>query len=139
MPIIFHIKPDAKLIICVHAGIVADDEFLNSYKTMLESDMFTPGTNLLIDLRPTDSSPRSQEVLKQFAYFVKSKLGNAGIYPKVAVVAPQDLSFGLARMYEFFADSIPWDFVVFRSVDTALAWLRVPLDIMNDLDHKMKR
>jgi hypothetical protein len=37
-------------------------------------------------------------------------------------------------MYEFFADSIPWDFVVFRSVDTALAWLRAPVDLLDDLD-----
>jgi hypothetical protein len=34
-------------------------------------------------------------------------------------------------MYEAFADSVPWDFVVFRVVDAALAWLGVPEDLMN--------
>jgi hypothetical protein len=39
-------------------------------------------------------------------------------------------------MYEAFADSIPWDFVVFRAVDTALAWLRAPQDLLDNLDKK---
>jgi hypothetical protein len=134
MPITFYIKPEANLIICRHTGIVPDDEFFKYYKLMLESKMFSTTSNLLIDLRQADSSPRSPDALRQFADVVKSKLGVAGLYPKVAVVAPKDLSFGLARKYEFFADSIPWDFVVFRSVDTALAWLRAPVDLLDDLD-----
>jgi hypothetical protein len=51
--------------------------------------------------------------------------------PRVAVVAPKDLSFGLARMYDAFADSIPWNFVVFRAMDAALAWLGLPEDLMD--------
>jgi len=136
MPITFHFKPESKLIICVHTGRVPDDEFLVYYQSMLDSDSFATDMNLLIDLRQTDSSPRSGQALIQFAEFAKSKLAEAHTYPMVAVVAPKDLSFGLARMYEFFADSIPWDFVVFRSVDTALAWLRAPEDLMDDLDKK---
>ena len=136
MPITFHFKPEAKLIICVHTGKVQDDEFMMRYKSIFEGNMFTPGTNLLIDLIQTDSSPRSPEGLRRFADFAKSKFAGAGMRPKVAVVAPTDLSFGLARMYEAFADSIPWDFVVFRAVDTALAWLRAPQDLMDNLDEK---
>jgi hypothetical protein len=136
MPITFHFKPEAKLIICVHTGKVQDDEFMMRYKSIFEEKMFTPGTNLLIDLRQTDSSPRSSEGLRRFADFAKSKLAGAGMRPKVAVVAPTDLSFGLARMYEAFADSIPWDFVMFRAVDAALAWLRAPQDLMDNLNKK---
>lgn len=136
MPIAFHFKPEAKLIICVHTGKVPDEEFLIRYKSLFEGDMFAPTMNLLIDLRQTDSSQRSPEGLRRFAEFAKSKFAGAGTRPKIAVVAPTDLSFGLARMYEVFADSIPWDFVVFRAVDTALAWLRAPQDLMDNLDKK---
>ena len=122
--------------ICVHTGSVLDDEFIIYYKSMVESDMFATATNFLIDLRQTDSSPRSGDVLRQFANYMKLRLADAGTYQKVAVIAPKDVSFGLARMYEFFADSIPWDFVVFRSVDAALAWLRASDDLLDDLDKK---
>jgi hypothetical protein len=134
MPITFYFKLEARLIICVHTGKVPDDEFLISYKSMYESDLFTTTMNKLVDLSQTDSSPRSREVLNQFANFVKLKFADTSTYPKIAVVAPKDLSFGLARMYGVFADSIPWDFVVFRATDAALAWLGAPEDLMDDLN-----
>ena len=134
MPITFHFKLETKLIICVHTGKVSDDEFLISYKSMFESDLFTTGMNHLVDLSQADSSPRSRDVLNQFANFVKLKFADTSTYPKIAVVAPKNLSFGLARMYEVFADSIPWDFAVFRAADAALAWLGVSEDLMDDLN-----
>jgi hypothetical protein len=139
MPISFHFKPEAKLIVFVHTGKVLNDDFLLYYKSMLEGDLFTTDMNLLIDLRHTDSSPRNRDVLSQFADFVKQKFTDISIRPKVAVIAPRDLSFGLARMYSAFADSIPWDFVVFREVDTALAWLRAPEDLMDDLNRNSQQ
>ena len=139
MPISFHFNHEAKLMICVHTGSVMDKEFFVDYKSMLESDLFTTDMNLLIDLSQTDSSSRSGDILRQLAEYVKIKLSEASTYPKVAVVAPKDISFGFARMYEFLADSIPWDFVVFRSADTALAWLRVPEDLMDDLERKTRQ
>lgn len=134
MSITFHNKPEANLIICVHTGMVSDDKFLSYYKAMIESDSFSTEMNLLVDLRQTDSSSRSGDVLRKLANYMKLRLADTGTYPKVAVIAPKDVSFGLARMYEFFADSIPWDFVVFRSVDAALAWLRVSDDLLDDLE-----
>jgi hypothetical protein len=53
--------------------------------------------------------------------------------PKVAVVAPEDVSYGLARMYEGFTNDVPWEFVVFRAAAAALAWLGLPENLMDDL------
>lgn len=44
------------------------------------------------------------------------------------MVAPRDVSFGLARMYEMSSTDIPRDFVVFRDLDAAAAWLGIPDD-----------
>ncbi|MFA5719223.1 MAG: hypothetical protein WC952_16055, partial [Desulfobulbaceae bacterium] len=46
---------------------------------------------------------------------------------KTAVVAPSDLAFGLARMYEFSADpaEIPFVTKVFRTMEEARKWLKV--------------
>jgi hypothetical protein len=134
MPITFHFRPEAELVICVHSGKVPDHEFLTSYKALYENDLFNTSMNLLVDLRQVDSSPRSRDVLYQFANFMQGRYADTGAHPKVAVVAPEDLSFGLARMYEVFADGVPWDFVVFRVADAALAWLGVPEDFMDDLN-----
>ena len=41
----------------------------------------------------------------------------------VAIVAPQDLVFGLARMEEALASGTSWEIQVFRERASALAWL----------------
>ena len=39
-------------------------------------------------------------------------------------------------MYEIYSDVIPWDLVVFRSVESALAWLGLPEDFMDSFDNE---
>jgi hypothetical protein len=131
MTIEFDARPENNLLILVHAGTTTDEEFQAFYRSLFESGSIDPSMNLLVDLREADSSPRSPEVLNQFAEFVEQTFSKSSTIPKVAVVAPKDLSFGLARMYQVFANSVPWNFVVFRAMDAALAWLRVPEDLMN--------
>ena len=134
MPLKYHIRPEYNLIILVHIGTIPDDEFINFYKSLYEKDPLLTTMNHLVDLRQTDSTPRSSSVLSQFAEFMKGRVTETAERPKVAVVAPKDLSFGLARMYEVFADQVKWDFVVFRDIDAALAWIGLPEDFINGLD-----
>lgn len=134
MPIEYQGRPEHNLIILVHVGTIPDDEFLTFYESLYGSNQFDPSMNLLVDLRQADSTSRSSVVLRQLANTVVERYKGITTRPKVAVVAPKDLSFGLARMYEVYADSVPWDFVVFRAVDAALAWLGVPDDLMGDPD-----
>ena len=132
MPIKFRAIPEHNLIILIHTGAVPDDEFLTFYESLYESDSFNPEANQLVDLRDADSMARSTEVLLRFAHIVRKKLTGLTTPPKVAVVAPKDLSFSLAQMYGAFAKSVPWEFVVFRAPDAALAWLAVPEDVLLD-------
>src|SRR5262245_22008286 len=43
---------------------------------------------------------------------------------RTAIVAPADVSYGLARMYEAYQEPTAGELRVFRSLDDALAWLR---------------
>ncbi len=134
MPITYSTHPEHNLIILVHTGIIPDEEFLTFYKGLYQSDPSFTSMDHLVDLREADSSPRSSDVLHKFADFMQPFFESLTTRPKVAVVAPRDLSFGLARMYEALADAIPWDFTVFRNTDTALAWLGLPENLMNGDD-----
>lgn len=132
MTIEFKARPEHNLGILAHSGTIKDNEFIAFYTTLLKSDSFDPLMNLLVDLREADSSFRSNEALRRIAEFSKITLSDTTTLPKVAVVAPKDISFGLARMYENFLNSVPWNFVVFRSMEAALAWLGVHYDLMCD-------
>lgn len=129
MSIESHVMGEHNLVILVHTGRVPDDEFLAFYESFFESDIFRPSMSILVDLRETHSSARSPEALLRFAESAEEKLASITASTKVAVVAPKDLTFGLARMYKLLADSVPWNFVVFRAMDAALAWLGLPEDM----------
>ena len=100
------------------------------YKGFFEDPRFDKTFNLLVDLRQTESTERSPAALRKFADFSLNFYGRSPVRTKIAVVAPKDLSFGLARMYEAYSDNVPSDFVVFRAVDAALAWLGLPEDFL---------
>ena len=134
MPITFHFFPSENLVLCVHTGTVDNGEFIASYKALYEDDRFDKSLNLLVDLEQTDSSKRSSAVLQEFADFVQTQYRDASIRPKVAVIAPKAVSFGLARMTEAFSHLVPWEFMVFSSKDDALEWLCVQDDLTHDLD-----
>ena len=136
MPIMCHFKSDARLIIFVHVGVVSDDEFLSSYKAFYKDARFDKSFNQLVDLRRAESSARSRAALQQVADFVREQFTGAETGAKVAVLAPRDLSYGLARMYKAFSAAAPLDFSVFRSVDDALPWLGVPEDVLDDLEEE---
>lgn len=135
MPITFDPRPEHNLCILVHRGEISDDEFLAFYRKLFQGDTIDPCSNLLVDLRETNSITRSTSVLRQFAGFMAASLKDLETEPKVAVVAPNALSYGLARMYEAFSDSVPWDFMVFRDIDPALEWLDLPKDLADRCNH----
>ncbi len=131
MSIVFHFQPEVNLVICVHKGDRSDDEFLAASKSMYENDLF----NRLVDMRQAKgSASRSSNALRQLSEFVEMQFAETNAHPKIAIIAPEDSSFGISRMYEVFTDSAPWDLVVFRSVDPALSWLGLPEDFMDNFD-----
>lgn len=134
MPIRCKFKPEDDLVIFVHSGIVPDEEFLESYKDYHNDPRFDRSYNLLVDLRKTESSERSPQALKEVAEFRREFFKNFYERPKVAIIAPNDISFGLARVYEAYSDVVPENLVVFRAADAALAWLGVGKDLEDELE-----
>ena len=134
MPIKYQLKPDERLVILVHVGAVPDDEFLSFYKSLYEDTRFDKSFNMLIDLRHTESSVRSSATLNEIADFIRKQCVSTTARLKVAVVAPEDISYGLARMYELLSSDVPWEFSVFRDADAALAWLGLSENLISDLD-----
>ena len=135
MSITFHFRPEENVVICVHKGETQDDEFLAASKGMYENDLYNNSMNRLIDFRQAISGSRGTSALRQMASFANTQFAKTDAHPKIALIAPEDVSFGISRMYNAFTDTIPWDLVIFRSADAALDWLGLPEDFMDDLDN----
>ena len=140
MPITIHFRPEENVAICVHIGVTPDNEFLATMEGMCKDDLFSISMNRLIDVRQaTTHGSRSASALRQLGVFMSSRYPKTDTHPKIAVIAPTDINFGISRMYQAYADEVPWDFVVFRAVDAALAWLGLPEDFMDDLDNDIQQ
>ena len=136
MPIIFRYIPEMKLVTFVHEGHVTDEEFASSYQAFFEDPRFDRFCKYLVDLRRGDSTSRSPEALLNLARFILQKYGDNPIEINIAVVAPQNLSFDLARTYEVFSCAVPWHFQVFREMSQALEWLDIPETIIDTMKQR---
>lgn len=78
-----------------------------------------------VDLSEAELTSMRGDAVRDLA----SLLDDTPVSKRVAVWAPGDLDFGMARMYGASADCVGAEVLVFRQRDAALAWLRDPGEI----------
>lgn len=118
------VYPEKSLTVLTVRGAVSADEFSRIIREFYETGPLTE--KVLCDL--TDSALdhlRSDEVVGISR--TPRHLPETRISGKTAIVAPTDLAFGLARMYEFSSDPVEAPFVVrvFRTMEEARKWLEI--------------
>ena len=100
-------------------GKVGLDEFRKSIEEIFSREEFARVGRILNDLSEGDFSSLQVPELTHYADFVKERIGDREI--RVAIVAPSELSFGLARMFEVFSGI--GNLEVFKTRQEALDWL----------------
>ena len=88
----------------------------------LESPGFQPGMKILWDFRNASIATLSNERIQRLIDHNLRKQGARG-GGMSAIVASRDLDFGIGRVYQAYADGLPWDTMVFRDLESALEWL----------------
>ena len=127
MPISHQINEDLNVVISNLEGKITDSELLHSYKNLYENPSWKPGFSEIVDMRKADMSNVSPTGLKKLSDLVTSYTINAKIQFKTAIIAPDDLPFGLGRLYEAYSDESPESTSVFREIDKAFEWLGLDL------------
>jgi hypothetical protein len=108
-------------------GVVSDDELLAFVQRTANDSEFRSGMHELIDLRRVDTSALSTRSLRRTAeLFAAFDTGPA--QGRVAIVAPEDLAYGLSRMYQAFRGEDAVELMVFRDMIDARKWLGLPED-----------
>ncbi len=104
------------------SGNLSNEDILESLMHFVSNPYYNPAYDELWDLTAVESTTVSQEGLRRVADFERTErpLGGAN---RRAVVAPSDLLFGLARMYEMIAEDVSIDIRVFRDTGPACRWL----------------
>jgi hypothetical protein len=125
MPVSYEIYKEMNLIVSRQIGHTDDDEIVRVYKAMYTDPDFDPSYDKLIDLREADSRDRDPDILEIMAHFAGEKYSEIQAKPKVAIIAPKDLTYGFGRMYDGLSAETGEELQVFRTATEACKWLGI--------------
>ncbi len=118
----FEVNKNKKIIFLYRFGKIDKNELRESVREIFSTCKSNNIRKILNDLTEVDATGITPDDLYEHGKFIARHLKNKNF--RLAIIAPSDLTYGLARMFEVFAnlDGI----MVFRSRDEALSWLSVP-------------
>ncbi|MDP6634984.1 MAG: hypothetical protein QGG42_08815 [Phycisphaerae bacterium] len=122
MPIIFTVHPDDGYYTAKYIGVVTDTGMMEDFRSFLSSGDWYPGLNELADLSEADVSAVTMPGIKNLSALIAGILQEHNFSPRVAVYAPRDLPYGLARVYSVHAETFETH-CVFRDITEAREWL----------------
>ena len=121
MPVPYLIDQASRIIRTRCVGNVTFDEVMNHFRILADDPACLNYLNVLLDLTEMTSLPESKQLRS-----VSDQIGSvreAVQFGACAIVAPNDVLFGLTRMFSVFAENRFRVIQVFRKLDEAEVWL----------------
>jgi len=104
-------------------GEITDEHLVGTYADLVQAPDYDAEADELVDLRGVTSLGVTTKGLRQLMGLF-SELDKLGIKSRLAIVAPGDAVYGVARMYQMLrGDDVPEEITVFRDFAEATAWL----------------
>ena len=122
MPITSKIMPSQDLTIFTAEGEISFSEASESISNYNTSNNPRPTKNILWDLRNASLASLTPYQVTCLAD-LSAKYSELRYGGKTAIVAPHDINFGIARVFEAETMDVPREFIVFRDWDQALRWM----------------
>lgn len=122
MPIDYRIDSTLGIVFTTATGTLTNQELIAHKRRLQEDPAFRAGMGQLSDVRGVDRLDVTTDGVVQFAQHDATHAGTLE-RSKLAIVATEDVIFGMARMYPTRTSSHRPNVGVFRSLDEATAWL----------------
>ena len=123
MAITSHIDQASGLVSLTVQGSVDGAMIKQALQGIVEDPRFRRGADMLWDFSNASGLNPSGDAIQDLVRFVGSLKEKRGSGYHVALVTQGDLEYGFARMYEAYAESLPFSVKVFRQIDEATQWL----------------
>jgi hypothetical protein len=127
MPFSRTIHPDVNLLYIRGEGVVDRADLVSLQESLIHSAAEAQGRDQIVDLTLVARIDLSIDDIS--ALRPRSEALRRATQPgRLAIVAPSDITFGLARMYEmmFEESQPPREILVVRSIREATSWLNLP-------------
>ena len=123
MPITYTFDPPGQRVILVLSGLITDRDLFSAYEALYSDPEHRVGMDELADCRAVERLDVTTGGLVSLAAATARLLDGHAQTWRVAIVAPADVVFGTARMYESFRAESPEQVQVFRDRREAEEWL----------------
>jgi hypothetical protein len=128
MPIEFYVDHERRTVFAKGRGVLTNDELVN-YQQQVWSRPEVAGFDELMDMSVVKEIGGLSTAGVQELADLSAAMDRTDVATRFAVVAPDDLAFGLARMYGAYRETSPHStkqVAVFRTRADALRWLGLP-------------
>ena len=128
MPFTYRIDSVQKTVfVWLHGRVTGHD--VRGYRTALMADPeWKPGFHRLVDLSEITKLETPTADVRQVAQEGKALADRFG-EGKVAILAPRDFLYAMARMFQVFEENPDTSLEVFRDRQSAFEWLGLPPDL----------
>ena len=122
MPLKYKIFSDLKIVYVRGTGKVTADEIMTTGAKIFANSKWINGFNILLDYREISELGVKSEDIENI---VDQDKRNEYLFDqsKCAIVADNDLVFGLSRMWEAYSEDTKIKAMVFRNIEDSLRWL----------------
>src|SRR4030095_14566446 len=121
MSVRIEIREAERLRVVVVDGAIGDDDVYETFSTLWLAPDYDRTLDELVDLRGLSGAGVTSSAVRRLGETsVQVHRGAPAV--RVAIVAPDNLAYGLSRMYGAFAEESGSEHRVFRSVEEAMAW-----------------
>jgi len=117
----YEVFQDANLVAVEVFDEMTDDDAVHAVD-VYQDEAYVPGMNELFVYTKVTRMNVSNQAVREAAR-VHSTYDNALKGIRVALVGPQDLAYGLCRMYQILRQGAPYEIQVFREIEDALRFL----------------
>lgn len=125
MPVDTIISKEKNLIVHTLTGTMDLSVIVNTISKTLDDPEYQVGMNAIWHFCDTSEVKLSPEDLMYAAEYAGKKMDKSGKAYKLALVAEEDLSYGLTRVYEAWrSEESTATIQSFRFIDDAFAWIK---------------
>jgi hypothetical protein len=123
MPVVHTLLPKRRLLLVRLEGLVSVDELVEGQRSAQANGELEPSYRQLVDARDVSSFRGRSEEIRRLSEHTLFEPGACR-----AIVAPRNAVYGLARVFEAYADMQSQQVKVFRTLPEACSWLGVPIE-----------
>jgi hypothetical protein len=118
VPASYRIDQEHGLIFSTATGVLTDEDLFSHQRRLRSDPAFDGNFNQLWDLREVSDVKVSSSTVRELAEARSYEPGARG-----ALLAPRNVTYGLARMFQMLHDKAPEQTRVFRTLKEAEEWL----------------